>query len=230
MKKILLLIIIISAVNAQNENIFPVTLNEKMPELTLTNSEGELININQVENNNILLIFPRGRVTADIWCPICHYQYLEMIEIANNNKLENKYDMAIFFVLPYSADTLQSWLDAIPRSLQTIENWKYPKGDNATNPNVIAWSEYSKEFFPYSFKYDETTFKTEIPILFDADRKVSEGLQIFRNEWGGTKVDQNVPTIFLLDKDRKVRLKYFSQYTNDRLSGDYIVKYLKKML
>ena len=53
---------------------------------------------------------------------------------------------------------------------------------------------------------------------------------IFREEWGGTKVDQNVPTIFILDKERRVSFKYFSQMTNDRPSGEYLVKYLERML
>ena len=81
------ILLIFGTVIAQNENIFPVTINEKMPELTLTSANGENININKIENDNILLIFPRGKVTEKTWCPICHYQYLETIMIQEKEKL-----------------------------------------------------------------------------------------------------------------------------------------------
>jgi len=230
MKKILLLVVVIGALYAQNENLFPVQVEEKMPELTFTDIDGNSVNINKLDSENILLVFPRGKVTEATWCPICHYQYLEMAMIAEKYNLKKKYDLDIFFIFPYSADSLESWTNAFPNSLNTIENWKNPKGENAENPNVIAWAEYSKEFFSHSYEFDKEEFDYDIPILLDADREVSNGLMLFREEWGGTKVAQNVPTIFLLDKERRVRFKYFSQMTNDRPSGEYLVKYLKRML
>jgi peroxiredoxin len=221
--------IIISIIFAQNENVFPITINEKFPEITLKSLEGEDIEINKLASENILLIFPRGKVTENIWCPICHYQYLELVQKDLEVNFSDAYDLDIFFVLPYSSDSLQSWIDDIPTSLLTINNWKYPENEDNIADNVRIWMEYSREFFPFSFKYNKETFDLHFPILFDPDRKVSEGLMLFREEWGGTRVDQNVPTIFLLDKERKVKFKYFSQYTNDRPDANYLVKYLNNM-
>ena len=176
-----------------------------------------------------MIIFPRGKVTNEVWCPICHYQYLEMVKTEKKNNLREKYDMEIYFVLPYGRDSLQQWVDAFPKSLQTIKNWKYPMDENNISEGARSWMEYAREFFPHSFKYSEKHFDLTLPVLFDPDRKVSEGLDIFRKEWGGTTVAQNVPTIFILDKKGKVKFKYFSQYTNDRPDAKYIVKYLESM-
>ena len=227
--KYILLIMLISTVYGQNENIFPVTINEKFPDVMFQTVHGEDFKITDFTGKNVMLVFPRGKVTPTVWCPICHYQYLEMILTDDNNKLREKYNMEILFVLPYSADSLQQWIDAFPQSLQTINNWKYPPDEENINENVRTWMEYAREFFPYSFDYSESEFELKLPVLFDPDRKVSEGLQLFREEWGGTTVAQNVPTIFILDEEGKVKFKYFSQYTNDRPDAKYIAKYLENM-
>ncbi|MFC1565825.1 redoxin domain-containing protein [Candidatus Neomarinimicrobiota bacterium] len=227
--KYILLIMLISTVYCQNENVFPVTINEKFPDVTFQTQQGEDVRIQDLAGKNIMLIFPRGKVTPIVWCPICHYQYLEMVMAEENEKLRERYNMEIFFVLPYSQDSLQVWVDAIPTSLQSIYNWKYPKDEANINDNVRMWMEYSREFFPYSFEYSAEDFELKLPVLFDPDRKVSEGLQLFREQWGGTTVAQNVPTIFIIDENGKVKFKYFSQYTNDRLDAKYIVKYLENM-
>ena len=230
MKQILLFIFIFTITYAQNENLYPVQVGEIMPDLTFTDKKGNSVNINKLDSEYVLIVFPRGKVTENTWCPICHYQYLELATIENKYNLRKKYNMSIFYVFQYNVDSLESWKNSFPGSLATIENWKYPSGENAQNANVLAWAEYSKEFFSHSFGFDKGNFKFDIPILFDSDREVSNGLMIFREEWGGTKVDQNVPTILLLDKERRVRFKYFSQMTNDRPSGEYLVKYLERML
>lgn len=223
------LLLLFSVTFCQNDNVFPITINEKFPDITLQTVQGEKINISDFAGKNIMLIFSRGKVTPTVWCPICHYQYLETVMIEQKENLREKYNMEIFFVLPYSQDSLQVWIDAIPKSLQSINNWKYPKDEANINANVRSWMEYSREFFPYSFEYSAENFKLELPILFDPDRKVSEGLLLFKEEWGGTTVAQNVPTIFIIDENGKVKFKYFSQYTNDRPDAKYLVKYLENM-
>jgi peroxiredoxin len=214
---------------SQNENIFPVTINEKFPDVTFKTAHGENFSISELNGKNIMLVFPRGKVTPIVWCPICHYQYLEMVMTEENENLREKYNMEILFVLPYNADSLKHWIDAFPQSLQTINNWKYPKDEENITENVRSWMEYAREFFPYSYDFSTENFELKLPVLLDPDRKVSEGLQLFRDEWGGTTVAQNVPTIFILDEEGKVKFKYFSQYTNDRPDAKYIVKYLNNM-
>ncbi len=224
-----ILILLISSIHAQNENIYPVTINEKFPDITLQTAQGKDISIADLAGKNIMLIFPRGKVTEEVWCPICHYQYLEMVMTEENENLKEKYNMKIIFVLPYSGDSLQHWVDAFPQSLQSINNWKFPENEENITENVRLWMEYAQEFFPYSFDYSSEDFDLKLPILFDPDRKVSEGLMLFQEEWGGTTVAQNIPTIFILDEEGKVKFKYFSQYTNDRPDAKYIVKYLESM-
>ena len=224
-----ILFVLVSTIFAQNENVFPITINEEFPEITLQTVEGKNVTIADIKGKNIMLIFPRGKVTENIWCPICHYQYLEMVKFDKKHDLREKFDMEIFFILPYSQDSLQNWVGAFSKSLETIKNWKYPIDEANVTENVREWMEYAREFFPHSFKFSAKKFELELPVLFDPDRKVSEGLQLFREEWGGTTVAQNVPTVFIIDKKGNVKFKYFSQYTNDRPDTKYIVKYLESM-
>lgn len=211
---------------SQNENVIPVQVKEKFPDITLTKPTGELINIGGKSGKNTMLIFIRGKVTPNTWCPICHYQYLEMMVAVEKGCIEKKYNMDIFFVMPYKTDSLDNWVKAFPQSIKTIKNWKYPKNPSE---NQKEWAEYCNKFFPYSFDDKLEDLELKLPILFDPDQKVSKGLYLFQEEWGGTKVAQNVPTIFIIDKKGMVSFKYFSQYTNDRPDADYILEYLKKM-
>jgi peroxiredoxin len=47
-------------------------------------------------------------------------------------------------------------------------------------------------------------------------------LDLFRMEWG-SKVDRNVPTTFIIDRNGIVRFKYFSQNTVDRPGYEYLM-------
>ena len=62
------------------------------------------------------------------------------------------------------------------------------------------------------------------PILVDADRAVSKGLGLFATEWSGSKVDQNVPTVFVIDPAGVVQFKYYSQNTIDRPAVEHLAK------
>jgi len=212
---------------SQNEHIYPVQVNEKFPEITLSTGDGELISIPGKSEKNTLLIFLRGKVTPQVWCPICQYQYLEIMVAEDKEKIREKFNMDIYFVLPYKADSLENWVKAFPKSLQTINGWKNP--DNPTE-NQKLWADYCHEFFPFDFENKLANLELKLPVLFDPEQIVSKGLYLFEEEWGGTKVAQNIPTIFMIDKNGIVRFKYFSQYTNDRPDAKYIIKYLKNML
>jgi peroxiredoxin len=213
----------------QNENVYPVTINEKFPDITLQTSEGEDVAISEYLGKKVMLIFIRGKVTPDIWCPICQYQYLEMVNVEENKNLQEKFNMEILFAMPYVQDSLSEWISAFPQSLNTIHNWKFPDDSEDITDAQKEWAEYSRKFFPETFDFSPEEFELTLPLLFDPDRKVSEGLMIFRNEWGGTTVAQNVPTIFIIDEKGFVKFKYFSQYTNDRPSPEFLIKILEKM-
>ena len=66
-------------------------------------------------------------------------------------------------------------------------------------------------------------------VLIDEGAKVSKGLGLFTTEWSGAKIEQNVPTVFLIDKKGIVRFKYISQNTFDRPQAEYLLKFLETM-
>ena len=140
----------------QNEKVIPVQVKEKFSEITLTSKDGELVKLPKSDRNT-MLIFIRGKVTPTIWCPICHYQYLEMVEAVKETNFAERYDMDIYFVLPYLKDSLQNWINAFPKSLNTINRWKNP--ENQTE-QALAWRDYCKIFFSKDF-----TFDVENPVL-----------------------------------------------------------------
>lgn len=222
----LLICVLNLQVSAQNENVIPVQVKEKFPSITLTTGEGDLVNLPK-SGRNTMLVFIRGKVTPTVWCPICHYQYLEMVEAVNKYNIAKKYDMDICFVIPYQKDSLPEWINTFPQSLNIINGWKNPENQSQA---VLDWRDYCRLFFPNEYSFDVNNPVLEIPVLFDPDQKVSNGLQLFKEEWGGTKVQQNIPTIYIIDREGKVQFKYFSQYTNDRPDAEYLVKVIENML
>nr|NQU90858.1 hypothetical protein [Bacteroidota bacterium] len=114
--------------------------------------------------------------------------------------------------------------------MQTIENWKNPTGYDTLTGAPKRWADYVREFFPEYYNYPGGEIDIPLPILMDEDKNVSKGLYQFTKEWGGTKADQNMPTVFLLDKDGVIQFKYHSQYTNDRPTAEYIERIIKRML
>ncbi len=57
---------------------------------------------------------------------------------------------------------------------------------------------------------------------------VSRGLDLFTLFWDNSKVEQNIPAVYLLDRDGNVRFKYLSQKTLDRPIAEYLLEILKK--
>ncbi len=211
---------------AQNENVIPVQVKEKFPEVTLVNGDGETITLPNA-GRNTMLVFIRGKVTPTVWCPICHYQYLELVEAIKKTHLDENYDMDICFVMPYKKDSLQNWINAFPRSLNILNGWKNPENETEA---TLAWKKYCDAFFSKDYTFDVDNPVLELPVLFDPDQKVSNGLALYKEEWGGTTVPQNIPTIYIIDKMGKVRFKYHSQYTNDRPDAEYLVEIIEKLL
>lgn len=234
MKKTVLVVAIcclMSITYAQNRPLYPVGVGEKLGGIELQSYQGESFKITDYNGKkNILLVFPRGLVTPTIWCPICFYQYAELVDIAEKYDLSKKYDLEILYVLPYPNDSIALWHAAAEKGLATIERWKYPAGyDTLTGP-VRDWADYSLEFFPGTYRLNGQKLSIPIPILMDEDKKVSRGMFLFTQEWGGTKAPQNIPTVFLINKEGKVVFKYHSQYTNDRPPAKHLMDAMKYFL
>ncbi len=60
----------------------------------------------------------------------------------------------------------------------------------------------------------------------DDGAAISTGLGLFTTEWGGSKVEQSVPTVFIVDKNGILQFKYFSQNTFDGPGPDYVLRVL----
>ena len=217
------LIVLITTVEAQ---IRPVSVLQPMPDFTLPVHQGGEWTLSQLKGKNILLIFPRGLAGKGHWCHICHYQYAELAELEISQNFREKHNLEILFVLPYSEEMVQEWVDKFPDQMTDIENWKNPAEPEKLDEGGRRRQEMMKRYFPKSYTFERGKVPLPFPILIDADAAVSKGLGIFTTEWGGSKIEQNVPTIFLIDEDGLVQFKYTSQNTFDRPGPDYLQKIL----
>ena len=80
------------------------------------------------------------------------------------------------------------------------------------------------------FTYEDGTAPVPFPILVDDGAQVSTRLGLFRTEWDGSEVDQNVPTIFIIDADGVVQFKYHSQSTFDRPPYEYLFRVIERLV
>jgi peroxiredoxin len=206
----------------------PVTLEEPMPDFTLPVYQGGEIKLSDLRGKNVMIIFPRGYAAPGAWCTICDYKYAELVDLEKTAQIRKKYDLEILFVLPYDRETIKAWLDALPGQLEKIRLTKNPPDPTKLDEKAKATMERYRKLFPKDLTVPKGETPVPISILIDGDRKVSKGLDLFRTEWG-SKVDQNVPTTFIIDRNGVVRFKYFSQNTADRPSYEYLMGILSCM-
>jgi len=214
---------------AQATAIKPVNFGDFFPTITLPAVQGGEVSISALAGKNVLIIFPRGRV-ADHWCQICHYQYAELADLEMTQQIRKKYNLEILFVLPYDRATVEHWVRIFPEQMAVIESWKNPAAEEQKDPGTMRWMEASRRLFPKKIAIAKENIPTPFPILIDAERKLSEGLQLFTLFWDRSYVEQNISTIFLLDKTGQVRFKYFSQGTVDRPDAAFLLKFIERML
>lgn len=206
------------------EEIRPVTLGQAMPEFSLPLfPDGELA-LASLQGKNVMMIFPRGLAGKDHWCHVCNYQYAELVEMEKKHNIREKLNVEILFVLPYSAEMVKEWVAAFPQQFLDIKNWKYPPEPEKLNDQQKQRAARVAKFFPKDYMYEAGKVPTPFSILVDADRTLTNGLGIFTMEWSGSKIEQNIPTIIILDKAGVVQFKYMSQNTFDRPSAEYLFK------
>lgn len=196
---------------SQNKGVKIGIIGEKFADFTLETYQGDQLSTSELRGKNILLISSRGKYNDQYWCGICSYQYVEFADLELKQKIREKYNMEIIFLMPYNRDTLASWEKSIPGGLSYIESKKNSR-------------------FPKTFDYGSKKIPLPLPILVDDKQEVSKGLDVMRTEWGGTNVIQNVPAVYIIDKDGVLRFKYISQSTEDRPSAEYILNYIESML
>jgi peroxiredoxin len=226
---VMVMILISAADSLEAQQLRPATVMQPMPDFTLTSYQGEEIMLSQLKGKNVLLIFPRGLAGKDHWCHICNYQYAHLAALEKKEQFRKKYDLEILFVLPYNQEMVQQWVDDFAGQMADIENWKNPEDPDKLDERGKRRLEMMKRYFPESYTFEKGKVPLPFPILIDPEQKVSKGLGLYTTEWGGSKIEQNVPTIFIIGKDGILYFKYISQNTFDRPPASYLLKFISHL-
>jgi peroxiredoxin len=226
-KMIFLIVLIALTGSAMAQN--PVSVGQAMPDFKLMSHDGNEVSLSQFKGKNVLIMFARGKV-GDHWCQICHYKYAELADMDKQQKIRKKYDLEILYVLPYSLEEIKHWVDIFPGQMTAIDGWKNPTDPDNLSPGMKSWMKRARAYFPNDYKYEEGKVEAPFPVLADADQALSKQLGLYTLNWDRSYVEQNISTLYLVDKEGIVQFKYHSQTTFDRPSADYIIKFIDRML
>lgn len=199
----------------------PVYLGEPMPGFTLPLFDGGEFNLSEKRGKKIMLIFLRGRI-GNIWCPLCQYQYNELVQLEKQNHWRKKYNMEIYFVLPYSKERIEDWFANFGTAKRILKNWKNLKGPK----DFVQFVNHS---YPLDFKLIKGQTEKMFPVIMDENREVSRRFKLYTTFWDGIKSEQNISTIYILNEKGIVDFKYFSQQTQDRPTYKYLMNFVDKM-
>jgi peroxiredoxin len=222
---------ILNTITRQNPNVsfnaaLPALVGSPMLDFTLPAYHGGEFTLSKNKGKNVLLIFPRGAISGG-WCTICQYQYYDYMMREKIEKLKKKYNMEIVFVLPFGKETTEQYVNGIPEALARVEMWKKPPENSTLRQKEL--SELARKMMPVKYEAKKGEVPTTLPILMDADKKVSKSLKLFTTNWDQTKAEQNIPTVFIINEKGNVAFKYFSQTTYDRVSLNYLLEFIEKM-
>lgn len=212
---------------SQDTAIRPAIVGRPMPDFTLPAFTGDALTLSDLKGKKVMVIFPRGFAAEGRWCTICNYKYAELVDLELGEQLRKKYNLEILYILPYDRDTVKAWLDAYPAQLEKIRGWKNPADPEKLDEPTKERMERSKREFPKDLSMKEGEVPAPFPILLDSERKVTRGLGLFMTEWGGSKVDQLTPSVYIIDKEGILQFKYIGQNTWDRPSYEYLTKILE---
>lgn len=214
---------------AQQADIRPVSLGQPMPDFNLPLYQGGELRFSSLQGKTVILVFPRGLASKTGWCHVCNYQYSELVEADQQQQIRKKNNFEILWVLPYSKEMIGQWIDAFPNQLADIENGKNPPKDQPQDERAARRTETYRREFPKSYHFEKGKVPAPFPILVDADRTLSKGLGIFTEEWSGSKAEQNIPSVYIVDAKGIVQFKYISQNTFDRPHLPYLMKMIEFM-
>lgn len=213
---------------AQTAVIKKAYLGQPMSDFELSTLDGKTVKLSALKGRNVMLVFPRVFYAAGGDCSICGYQYAELADFYQAGKWQEKFNLEVLYVFPFSSEVIRSWISRIPAMLEAVEGWKNPKEEDLKNEAIRKWMDLARQTYPkkYAFAANSTPF----PILVDEKRELSRGLDLFREEWSGGKGEQNIPAIFILDKEGVVRFKFIGQHTVDRPGAAYLEKMMQAVL
>jgi len=214
-------------VAAQETEVKPVTVGQPMPDFTLPAYQGGTVTLSALRGKNVMIIFPRGYAAENYWCTICNYKYAELIELERTQEIRKKYNVEVLVVLPYGPELVKAWIDVLPEQLDKIKERKYPADPAKLDDKGKQTMERYRRLFPLDLSVKKGEVPLPFPILIDADRKLSKGLGLFMTEWGGGKVDQNIPSVYIVDAGGTLQFKYLGQNTVDRPEYDYLFMVLE---
>ncbi|MCU0406571.1 MAG: peroxiredoxin family protein [Ignavibacteriaceae bacterium] len=226
---LLLILLFLSNSFSQRRPLDLAIIGEPLKDFTLPVYNGGDFTLAEERGKNLLLIFLRGYYDKDIWCDICAYEYLDLVDEFSNKHLAEKYNLDLVFILPYDTVTIRKWLDDLPEVYAGLEAGKH-LADTLTNEKSMTWVHFANKHYPKTFTMKDGETPQPFRILSDEDHQVSERLDIFRTEWWGTKVEQNLPTFILLDTEGTVIFKYISQHTIDRPTSFYLQRILDALI
>ncbi len=211
---------------AQDVESKPVTVGQPMLDFTLAAYQGGTVTLSALKGKNVMIVFPRGYAAENYWCTICSYKYAELVELERTRQIQKKYNVEVLIVLPYGPDVVKAWVNALPEQLDKIKERKYPADPAKLDEKGKKTMERYRQLFPLDLSVKKGEIPTPFPILIDADRKLSKTLGLFMTEWGGGKVDQNIPSVYIVDAGGTLMFKYLGQSTVDRPEYDYLFKVL----
>lgn len=205
----------------------PAVVGQPMADFSLPVYQGGTLTLSSLRGKNVLILFPRGWAAENYWCTICNYRYVELAELEKAKKIQEKYNVQILVVFPYTRDVVKAWLEALPGQLETVRTTKNPADPSKLDDKGKARMERFRELFPNDYSVEKGAIPTPFPILVDAEETLSKRLDLFRKEWGGSKVDQNMPSVYIVDANGILQFKYIGRNTVDRPSYDYLLKVLE---
>lgn len=218
-------VIVLTTTMSLIAQIQPAMLNQPMNNFTLPTYDGKTVSLSDFKGKNVLVVFPRVFAAEGRWCSICNYQYAELMALAK--KAKDKYNLEFLYVISFSEKTIHNWIDALPDQMVAIEQMKTPKDDSEQSNRRAT---FAKNFFVNKYEFTKGGVPTPFPILIDSARTVSKSLGIFTAEWNGSKVEQDIPSLYLLDKNGILKFKYVSQTTTDRPKNDYLLQVFDSFL
>lgn len=224
--------LLISAITlfSQNSGIKVGIVGQPFSDFTLKTGQGNIVSMHELKGKNILIIVPRGKYADNSWCSICNYQYADFAEIELNQNVKKKYNLEILYLFPYGKDVYNEWVSDFKNEMGKIETWKNPADTINLTEEQRNWMMFTRKLFPKSFDFSGTDIPLPLPVLLDEKQEVSKGLDISRTEWDGAKTLQNIPAIYIIDKEGILRFKYISQNTYDRPSPEYVFEFLSKIV
>jgi peroxiredoxin len=227
---LLLCVLLAAPLAAQAPAIKKAYLGQPLSDFELTALDGKTVKLSALKGKNVMLVFPRVFYAVDGDCSICGYQYAELVDRYQAGNWKEKFNLEVLYVFPFSAEVTRSWMGRLPVMLEAVEGWKNPKPEDLKNEQVKRWMEITRQAYPQKYVFTATAIPMPFPILIDEKRELSKGLDLFREEWSGGKGDQNIPSIFILNKDGVVQFKFIGQHTVDRPTAAYIEKIMKAVL